>query len=405
MARHQIPSGTNTIDSVTPTRQADGKYRIQWKIRLHDGRLLSRDTTGTTKGEARARAHAKAAELLAQGGPNAAWKPSSLATEYVENVCKPIINNSSRLSANTKARYATVIAYLLEAFSGYSIASVARRRTIENLLQKIAAERGAETARHAKGIASRYFFEELIKDDVLEYNPLAGARIDLGTVKKSTRPQGGRALSAAEYDRVFNHLLALDPAEGVEPPKRGRYTLADRIAVQRCCIDITLLQMATGLRISEARSLLWDDIIIDKKGRPACIIRAENAKTGTARVAALVEPAVYEHLARRHDEIGGTYVVGSPTNPHTEWDRFNAQKNLKRFYNDLASACKVPLLKTHRTHVWRTTLNTMYRTNVDAQLRARTLGHSLDVNAQAYTDLSDLTTLYEAAQARHKHRK
>lgn len=295
---------------------------------------------------------------------------------------------------------ATVLTYLIEAFKGYSIASVARRRTIEDLLKGIAAEHGAESGRHAKGVASRYFFEELIKDDVIEYNPLAGARIDLGTVKKTSRPEGGCALTAAEYDRVLAHLLALDPAEGVVPPKRGRYTLADRVAVHRNCIDLTLLQMATGLRVSEARTLQWDDIITDAQGRPACVIRAENAKTGTARVAALVEPEVYEHLIRRRAEVGGSYVVGAPLNPDTEWDRFNAQKVLKTFYENLARNCDVPLLETHRTHVWRTTLNTLYRTDVDALLRARTLGHSLDVNAQAYSDLSDLTMLYDAARAR-----
>ena len=234
MPRLQIASGTNTIDSVTPVRLASGKYRIQWKIRLQDGRLLSRDTTGSTKGEARARAHAKAAELLAQGGIGGTWKPSSLATEYLETVSKPIIAESSRLSPNSKARYKTVLTYLTEAFKGYSIASVARRRTIEELLKGIAAEHGAESGRHAKGVASRYFFEELIKDDVIEFNPLAGARIDLGTVKKTTRPEGGRALTSAEYDRVLTHLLTLNPAEGVVPPKRGRYTLEDRVAVHRC---------------------------------------------------------------------------------------------------------------------------------------------------------------------------
>ena len=83
MPRVQISSGTNTIDSVTPVRLSNGKYRIQWKIRLHDGRLLSRDTTGSTKGEARARAHAKAVELLAQGGTGGSWKGSSRATVYL----------------------------------------------------------------------------------------------------------------------------------------------------------------------------------------------------------------------------------------------------------------------------------------------------------------------------------
>lgn len=160
--------------------------------------------------------------------------------------------------------------------------------------------------------------------------------------------------------------------------------------------------MAMGLRVSEARPLKWDDIITDDQGRPACVIRAEHAKTDTTRVAALVEPEVYEHLTGRRDEVGGTYVVGLPLNPDTKWNRFNAQKVLKTFYGDLARDCDVPLLETHRTHVWRTTLNALYRTNVDALLRARTLGHSLDVNAQAYSDLSDLTTLYGAARARRE---
>lgn len=97
--------------------------------------------------------------------------------------------------------------------------------------------------------------------------------------------------------------------------------------------------------------------------------------------------------------------MGAPLNPDTEWDRYNAQKALKAFYKDLARDCGVPLLETYRTHVWRTTLNTMYRTDVDALLRARTLGHSVDVNAQAYSDLSDLTTLYEAARARRREEK
>lgn len=400
MPRTQIASGSNTIDSVTPVLLPNGKYRIQWKVRLHDGRLLARDTTGSTKGEARARAHAKAAELLAQGGTGGTWKGSSRATEYLEKVSKPIIEGSSRLSKNSKARYKTVLTYLTEAFKGYTIAAVSRRRTIEDLLKTIAAEHGAESGRHAKGVASRYFFEELIKDNVIEFNPLIGARIDLGAVKKSSRPEGGRALTGEEYDRVLSYLLALDPAEGVAPPKRGRYTLADRVAVHRNCIDLTLLQMATGLRVSEARALRWEDLIVDDEGNAACVIQAENSKTGTSRVAALLEPSVLEHLKHRKAEVGGAYVVGAPLNPDTEWDRFNAQKVLKNFYIELAKACEVPLLETYRTHVWRTTLNTLYRTDVDALLRARTLGHSLDVNARAYSDLSDLSSLHAAARAR-----
>ena len=96
---------------------------------------------------------------------------------------------------------------------------------------------------------------------------------------------------------------------------------------------------------------MWDDIITDDQNRPACIIRAENAKTGTTRVAALVEPAVYEHLTRRRDEVGGAYVVGAPLNPDTEWDRYNAQKALKAFY-------KCTWLATAECLCWRPTAPT-----------------------------------------------
>lgn len=402
MPRLQIASGTNTIDSVTPVRQSNGKYRIQWKLRLHDGRLIARDTTGSTKGEARARAHVKAAELLAQGGAGGTWKGTSRATEYLEKVSRPIIADSSRLSPNSKARYKTVLGYLTSAFEGYTIATVARRRMIEELLKGIAADHGAESGRHAKGVASRYFFEELVKDDVIEYNPLAGARIDLGNVKKRARPEGGRALTAAEYDRVLAYLLALDPAEGVKPPKRGRYTLKDRIDVRRCCIDLTLLQMATGLRVSEARMLRWEDVIVDDEGRAGCVIRAENAKTRKERVAALLEPDVLTHLQARRKGVGGAYVVGAPLDPDTIWDRSNAQHALKDLYVELARECEVPMLSEYRTHVWRTTLNTLYRDDVDALLRARTLGHTVEVNAARYSDLSDLASLHEAARARRE---
>lgn len=402
MPRLQLPSGSNTIDSVTPVRLPNGKYRIQWKLRLHDGRLIARDTTGSTKGEARARAHAKAAELLAQGGTAGTWKGTSRATEYLEKVSKPIIEDSSRLSKNSKARYKTVLGYLTEAFEGYTIAAVSRRRTIEELIKGVAAEHGSESGRHAKGVASRYFFDELLKDDVIEYNPLAGARIDLGNVKKRARPAGGRALTGDEYDRVLAYLLALDPAEGVQAPKRGSRTLADRIAVRRCCVDLTLLQMATGLRVSEARTLRWDDIIVDDEGRAGCVIRAENAKTHKERVAALLEPSVLTHLQARREAVGGTYVVGAPLNPDAEWDRANAQHALKDLYSELARECEVPMLSEYRTHVWRTTLNTLYRDDVDALLRARTLGHTVEVNAARYSDLSDLASLHEAARARRE---
>lgn len=56
---------------------------------------------------------------------------------------------------------------------------------------------------------------------------------------------------------MLDHLLAMDPAEGVTAPKSGMYTLKDRIARRANVIDLTLLQATTGLRIGEASNIRW----------------------------------------------------------------------------------------------------------------------------------------------------
>ncbi len=73
--------------------------------------------------------------------------------------------------------------------------------------------------------------------------------------------------------------------------------------------DLTLLQMARLQRCKNSHGTIITDACV-----PACVIRAENAKTGTTpRSRALVEPAVCEHLnPRRRDELGA-HAVGAPS--------------------------------------------------------------------------------------------
>ncbi|GAA2810307.1 hypothetical protein GCM10010522_30240 [Kribbella solani] len=125
-------------------------------------------------------------------------------------------------------------------------------RVLERCLTEVAELHGSETARQARSVLGKYVLDQLIRDELIDASPIAGKRLDLAGVKGDTQTRGGVALSVDEWIAVIDYLLALDPAEGVEPPKRGMYTLEDRIAVIANAIDLTLLQSVTGLRVSEA---------------------------------------------------------------------------------------------------------------------------------------------------------
>lgn len=276
-----------------------------------------------------------------------------------------------------------------------------RFRTLETKLQDIAGSHGTESALQARNVMSKYVIGQLIRDDLVAGNPLTGMSIDLGDHKAKAKPEGGRALTEAQYDRVLDYLLARDPAEDVEPPKRGRFTLQDRIAVYRASIDLTLLQMATGLRIKEARTLTWANVEIDGK-QMSVTITPEISKTKRGRTVPVLDDRVCAHLLKRKQGVGGTLVVGSPANPNGVWEQSNAQKAVTRLLRQTATACDVPLLQEVSSHVWRATLNSMYLKDIPEVLRSAYFGHDVAMNRSSYTDLTDTSLLVKASKARRE---
>ena len=69
MSRVALELGETSIDRAKITPTPDGGYRMQWSMRLLNGRLIKKTTKGKcTKGELRRRAHAQAEVILATGG-------------------------------------------------------------------------------------------------------------------------------------------------------------------------------------------------------------------------------------------------------------------------------------------------------------------------------------------------
>lgn len=383
---------------------------MDWSVRLHDGRLVKPRTQAPTKGEVRRRAKAKAAELLTTG-TNAAWRTTTLLTDYTAKVSWPAMEDEA-LAINSKKRY-RIVAELLEgkcnssehkhtkSLKGLPIAAVGSFRIPEACVKEIARLHGTETGRQARTVLSKYVLDELVRDELIPANPLRGQAISLPTEKASTSgKKGGVALSRKEYVAVVDHLLALDPAEGQVKPARGRWTLAHVVAKRRNAIDITLFQAATGLRVSEANHLRFSDLQARDDGTLQVYVAKEIAKTKKARTVPILNPLVAERLKERMNAAPSptSFIIGAPADQDKPWDAGNCQDMTTALYLEMHEELGIEAFETERTHVWRATLNSLLLYDVPEAVRAEHFGHDVATNRASYTDLSDTSEMFAAAR-------
>ncbi|MGW6172252.1 tyrosine-type recombinase/integrase [Arthrobacter sp. NPDC055138] len=377
---------------------------LDWSIRLHDGRLLNKRSQGATKGLVRQRAKITAKELLATGG--GIWKTTSPLSQYIEQVSRSAIEKA-QLSPNSRARYFLALSQLVgdcsthshsDSLRRHSIASGTRFRALEACLQEIAELLGSESARQARSVLSKYVLQQLNRDEVITGNPLSGMSIDLKSSKRVSSKRGGQSLTKDQYHAVLDYLLALDPAEGQRKPKRGRWSLADRIAKRRNAIELTLLQATTGLRVSEANALTWNHVETDDNGTTHVVVT--KSKTHRPRRVPILDTRVADRLLARQNAAANNsaHVIGAPTDQMIAWDRDNCQKTTTPLYIELGESLNIELLETARTHVWRATLNSLLLDQVPEVVRAAFFGHDTAVNRSAYTDLADTSGMVNAAR-------
>jgi integrase len=402
----RLASGDHSIDRATPRKRGD-VWLLDWSVRLHDGMLKTRRSQGATKGQVRQRAKASAAEMLATGG--GAWKTTSSIDDYIEQVSRPAIA-STQLRPNSRSRYDIALRQLMggckehshaHSLKGHSIGSGTRFRALEACLQEIAKLHGAESAKQARTVLSKYVLQQLIRDELATGNPLSGMSIDLKSDSKpNPKTRGGQALTREEYDAVLDYLLALDPAVGQIEQRRSRWSLNDRVAKRRNVIDLTLLQSATGLRISEANGLTWTRHI-DTDGDIVHVTVTEDiSKTHRERRVPVLDDSVAKHLLARQRAMSNSaaYVIGSPADSTKAWDRRNSGGEVNKLYLEIAEALEIPLLLTARSHVWRATLNSLLLDDVPEVTRAAYFGHEVAVNRGSYTDLTDTSRMVAAAR-------
>ena len=172
-ATTRLAPGQHSIDRVVPRRR-EGAWVLDWRLRLHDGRLVTKRSQGPTKGQARANARRTAEKLLTTSA-DSIWGPGDSLTEYITREAIPGIERA-RLAPNSVARY-IIVARLLagqctderhvhtETLRGYTILDGCRTKRLTAVLQDIATTHGPETAHQARSVASRYVLDPLADKD------------------------------------------------------------------------------------------------------------------------------------------------------------------------------------------------------------------------------------------------
>lgn len=401
MPRVALEPGENNIDRAAIVKMDNGGYRMQWSVRLMNGRLRTATTKGKcSKGELRRRAHAKAQELIATGGDgSSSWKGSSSMYDYIKKEVIPGIEKTddSILRPRTRDTYCRVLTLVADSLKGFRIADAVRPRNLEEALAGIASRNGTSTAKQCSKTTSKYVLEPLVRDEVIAYNPLKSFKPRLPEHRGVNRSPGGQALSPDERSRVMDYLLGIDP-DAVPKPKRGRYTAVDRSNLRRSVVEITLLQATTGLRINEARLLTRADVG-ERDDLLTVTVTETVSKTHRGRTVPVMDERVAKRIRRRVEEAGSepdALIFPSPASPGSAWDLNNAEHAIKKLYREMADALDIPLLRSHATHVWRATLNTEWmQMGVPEVLRAAYFGHSPEVNRSYYTDITNISALIE----------
>lgn len=373
---------------------------MKWSIRLPDGLTLRRDTRGKmTKGELRAKARRQAEALKATFGQQNNWRSSDLLGSYIKSEAMNAIRESTRIRDTTRERYILCLSIASDALGEYPIADALRAGTFGKALASIAQQHGTATARQVRKVINKWVIQPLLLSGVLASNPIAGLSFDLPEHKASNKPDGGKGLTESEWTRALDWLLS-DSRQSIlneDTPIRGKYSRRQLANVRRSIVEMTALQAATGLRIGEARSLTWNEV-----GQDCSTVEVTNdaSKTHRGRVVPVLEPRVVSMLLRRREDFDGHGLVfPSPAadDPWREWDKSNCSKAVRALYEQMAEECDLELLRTARSHVWRSTLHTIARNKgIPIEMRAALFGHDPETARRYYTDTQDVSGVAKA---------
>ncbi|WP_165165431.1 site-specific integrase [Corynebacterium qintianiae] len=390
-SRAKLAPGEDSIERVVDALPPRGPYEAKISVKLWDGVLYRPTIRARTKGEFRRIAREKRDIKLASTSTQ--WTRSAHIDDFITQVSRPVVEQA-RLRPNTLKRYKLAAVQLELQLKGLAIGEAVKFRTLEHALQTIAATHGAESGRQARTVLSKYILDQLLREGLIDHNPLRGVSIDLGTVKKSSKPSSSKALTDAQYDVVVDHLIARDVTFPMPPGTDRRRTSINK---HDLTVALTLLQAGTGLRISEALALTKSDVTITDTA-VSVTVRPDVSKTHRGRSVPILDTRIEEYW---RDRLAGIRhidpLIPAPGDRSSHWRTDNAVKSSAVLYKDVGAVLGDPAIAEMRSHAWRTVLNNRaLARGVSAEVRSAFFGHTEAMNQRAYTDLTDITSMAAA---------
>lgn len=364
-------------------------------MRDFEGRLYAKRTQARTVGEARRRAFEKAEQIKRATSEATAWTPADSITDFIDREVEPAIKEK-RLSKASRARYLEVMAHYRRYTQGKSISAATSASSLIRTLKTISKEIGPETARQTRSVVSNYLFGQLIVHQLTPSNPIRGMSFDF---LKSENSEGKYYPTQAEWQAFLDYVLTDDP-DSPMPGKENVPQAHKREAKARHAriIQLTELQLATGLRASEVRQITWADVTQDDHGVVWVTVRPEISKTKVGRTIPVLVPEVGKRLLARKGK-DEELVIPQP-NSGKPWDKAGVHKAVRDYYEGVAGTSEdLAFLKKIRSHAWRGALNTITAPHLRPDIRAAYFGHTEKVNARAYTDHVNVRPMMKAVEA------
>lgn len=394
MARTKLQPGENTIKQVKATTFRKGKA-IRWRGRDYTGRVHDKRTQGKDVGECRARALRQWEKILAESAAvtsSSSWTLDDNITEFIDDVVIPAVEGADT-KPRTQTRYLEVLKLYRHYTDGRSMRSLTTAAAIKAVVKTIAEKHGAESARQARSVVSAYVIQQQIEYGLLERNPIHGVSMPFTRAKT----QHAAIPTVEEWKTLLRFILheedASAPMPGADSPQAKKLGARARHAR---VMKLTVLQMATGLRISEALTLTWENVEIDSEGTAWVTVTAELAKTGKARKVPVLVPEVSAALAKAHAGTG--LVIPAPTDVNKAWERGGATKAVRHYYTGLADTQGFEFLRENRSHVWRKVLTTAIAGILPPHLISAYFGHTPEVSGASYTDAVSVKPVIETSK-------
>lgn len=365
-----------------PNARAATLWRTRCRFRKADGSLVDLTRWAPTRRAAEARIGAAIADLKV-GGKDAVIRPSTPLSEAGEAWLKTLERPDAGRADNTlKAyrgawdRYVVVEGSPLR---GLSLSAANDVQRVLDMLRVVADTHGTGAAKMARTVLSGVF-TWAIRLGVLDFN----AAKHTGTVQavepRETERDKRRSFTREERDHVIATADAWassgsEPVQSAEHAKRQRKGEAgDRgttrtIRTRQTVADLIAFLAGTGVRISEARMLRWNDLDL-KVGT----VLVRGTKTASSERLLNVPQWLSDRLKARGERYGVSgYVFASPA--------FVKGQDVPMDSSNLASAVRRVLDKAGldwaTSHSFRRTVATMLHEGGAPLVRiADQLGHA-----------------------------